>query len=128
LLLDHHADVNARDKLRGTTAIMWATEQLHPEAVKLLIEHGASVSVATDIDTRNSRNNLANTVTQRLRSSFGALGKRGPGFDGTPPPSDPATAPKGPAVASRNAPATQPNGEDDVVSFFRRPAPKDGGG
>jgi uncharacterized protein len=147
LLLDHHADVNAKDKLRGTTALMWATEQSHPEAVKLLIEHGASVSAATDIDTRNSRNNLANTVTQRLHSSFGVLGKRGPGFDGTPLP-DPAGAPKGeaapktsapthePIVASaggavvpaKTAPGTQPNGEDEVISFFRRPAPKDGGG
>ncbi len=148
LLLEHHADVNAKDKLRGTTALMWATEQVHPEAVKLLVEHGATVGVATNIDTRNSRNNLANTVTQRLRSSFGALGKRGPGFDGTPPPPDGAAAPKGeaapktsapthePIVASaggavvpaKAAPATQPNGEDEVVSFFRRPAKKDGGG
>jgi ankyrin repeat protein len=142
VLLDHHAEVNAKDKLRGTTALMWATEQSHPEAVKLLIEHGASVSAATDVDTRNARNNLANTVKQRLHSSFGVLGKRGPGFDGTPPPPDGAAAPKGPAspaapgarssagpaVATKGAPGTQPNGEDEVISFFRRPAPKDGGG
>jgi uncharacterized protein len=127
VLLDHHADVNAKDKLRGTTALMWATEQAHPEAVKLLIERGASVSVATNVDTRNSRNNLANTVTQRLRSSFGALGKRGAGFDGTPPP-DAAAAPKAPTAGSKGAPPAQPNGEDEAISFFRRPAPKDGGG
>jgi ankyrin repeat protein len=126
LLLDHQADVNAKDKLRGTTALMWAIEQSHPEAVKLLIEHGAALSVATFVDTRNSRNNLANTVTQRLRSSFGVLGKRGPGNDGTPPP--PAAAPKAPAVAVKNATPTQPDGEDEVVAFFRRPAKKDGGG
>jgi len=122
LLLDYHADVNAKDKLRGTTALMWAIDQSHPEAVKLLIEHGAAVSVATYNDTRNSRNNLANTVTQRLRSSFGVLGKRGPGNDGTPPLPEGAAAPKAPAAP------TQPNGEDEVVSFFRRPAKKDGGG
>ena len=34
VLLDHKADVNAKDKLRGTTALMWAAEQAHPEAVK----------------------------------------------------------------------------------------------
>jgi len=116
LLLDHHADVNAKDKQRGTTALMWATEQLHPEAVKLLVEHGGSVSAATDIDTRNARNNLANTVTQRLHSSFGVLGKRGPGNDGTPPRPEGQAAPKPPA------------GEDEVAAFFRRPAKKDGGG
>ncbi len=120
-LLDHHADVNAKDKLRSTTALMWAAEQGHPEAVKLLVEHGAAVGAQTDIDTRNARNNLANTVKQRLHSSFGVLGKRGPGNDGTPPLPERA--------AARKAPATQPNGEDEVVAaFFRRPAKKDGGG
>jgi uncharacterized protein len=119
VLLDQHADVNAKDKLRGTTALMWATEQSHPEAVKLLIEHGATVGAQSDIDTRNARNNLANTVKQRLHSSFGVLGKRGPGNDGTPPPPErPASKPS----------AQSPNGEDDFAAFFRRPAKKDGGG
>jgi ankyrin repeat protein len=135
-LLDHHADVNAKDRLRGTTALMWATEQSHPEAVKLLIEHGAAVSAQTEIDTRNARNNLANTVKQRLHSSFGVLGKRGPGNDGTPPLPEGAAAPtapaRGPAVASARGPKTSPaseaNAEDDFAAFFRRPAKKDGGG
>ncbi len=134
VLLDHHADVNAKDKLRGTTALMWATDQSHPEAVKLLVAHGASVSAQTDIDTRNARNNLANTVKQRLHSSFGVFGKRGPGNDGTPPlpagqsaARTPAPAPR-PAVASRTSPASEANPEDDFIAFFRRPAKKDGGG
>ena len=140
VLLDHHADVNAKDKLRWTTALMWATEQSHPEAVKLLVEHGAAVGAQTEIDTRNARNNLANTVKQRLHSSFGVLGKRGPGNDGTPPPPDGADAPKprhpstkaAPngqrAVASKTSPASEANAEDDFAAFFRRPAKKDGGG
>ncbi len=148
LLLDHKADVNAKDTLRGTTALMWATEQLHPDAVKLLIAHGAVVSAQTDKDTRNARNNLANTVKQRLHSSFGVFGKRGPGNDGTPPLSERAASAKGPAPAAgrtpavgpevasagepesgaRKGPPTQPNGEDDFIAFFRRPAKKDGGG
>jgi uncharacterized protein len=138
VLLDHHADVNAKDKLRGTTALMWATDQMHPEAVKLLLEHGAAVGAQTEIDTRNSRNNLANTVKQRLHSSFGVFGKRGPGNDGTPPLSERAAAPKppaGPSVAQPNAsggkpngPAGKPNAEDEAIAFFRLPAKKDGGG
>src|SRR3984957_16416414 len=160
-LLDHHADVNAKDKLRGTTALMWATEQSHPEAVKLLVEHGATVGAQSEFDSRNARNNLANTVKQRLHSSFGVLGKRGPGNDGTPalpdgtaaskdgsaapkedaaaskvkePKHEPAVAPTGATVASnvtvasKTSPASEANAEDDVVSFFRRPAKKDGGG
>jgi ankyrin len=133
VLLAYHADVNAKDKLRSTTALMWATEQVHPEAVKLLVEHGAAVGTQTETDTRNARNNLANTVKQRLHGSFGALGKRGPGNDGTParPEADagrkPVAAPK---PAGNGATAKNPNSEaeDDFVAFFRRPAKKDGGG
>jgi ankyrin repeat protein len=139
-LLDHHADVNAKDKLRGTTALMWATEQSHAEAVKLLVEHGATVGAQSEFDSRNARNNLANTVKQRLHSSFGVLGKRGPGNDGTPalpeaaapkitaPKHEAPVAPTGERAASKDAPATQPNGEDEIAAFFRRPAKKDGGG
>ncbi len=136
VLLDHHADVNAKDKLRSTTALMWATAQSHPQAVKLLIEHGAAVGAQTEIDTRNARNNLANTVKQRLHSSFGVFGKRGPGNDGTPPlpegapqaPAPRAARVGGPAVASKTSPASEANPEDDFAAFFRRPAKKDGGG
>jgi ankyrin repeat protein len=43
VLLDHGADVNAKEDLRGTTALMWAADEAHPDAVKLLIERGADV-------------------------------------------------------------------------------------
>ena len=76
ILLEHKADVNAKEKLRGTTALMWAVEQVHPAAVKLLIEHGADVRAASNADTRNARNNLANTVTERLNSRLGVLGQK----------------------------------------------------
>jgi len=36
--------VNARESLRGTTALMWAAEQRHPDAVKVLLEVGADHS------------------------------------------------------------------------------------
>lgn len=130
VLLKYHADVNAKDKLRGTTALMWASEQAHPQAMKVLIANGAMVGAQTDIDTRNARNNLANTVTQRLHGAFGALGKRGPGNDGTPaPPETAAAAPKPPAKGSATASKTAPASEaEDFAAFFRRPAKKDGGG
>jgi len=126
VLLDHHADANVKDKLRSTTALMWAAEQSHPEAVKLLIEHGATVGAQTEVDTRNARNNLANTVTQRLHSSLGALGQKGPGGAAAPKP--PALSAAGPVVASKTAPAGEATPEDDFAAYFRRPAKKDGGG
>src|SRR5881396_2116774 len=44
LLFAAGADVNAKEKLRGTTALMWAVDQKHPAAVKVLVELGADVS------------------------------------------------------------------------------------
>ena len=45
LLLDRGANVNARDKKFGQTALMWAAG--HPAAVRLLVEHGADVRAST---------------------------------------------------------------------------------
>jgi uncharacterized protein len=73
LLVDHKAQINAKDKLRGTTALMWAVEQSHPAAVKILIERGADVKANADPDAGGKpRNNLANPKTQRQNSFFGA--------------------------------------------------------
>jgi ankyrin repeat protein len=45
LLVAAGADVNARENLRGTTALMWAAEQKHPSAVKALLDGGADFSL-----------------------------------------------------------------------------------
>jgi ankyrin repeat protein len=139
VLLDRQADVNAREKLRGTTALMWAVDQGHSDAVKLLIRHGAEVSAATGPDTRNGRNNLADTVAQRLNSSFGVIGQaraRGgsaaTGASGTPPGAPPAAGPgrggrggRAPGAAGGDA---GPAGEGGIPAFMMRPQIKDGGG
>jgi uncharacterized protein len=66
ILLDHKADPSLKENLRGTTALMWAVEQSHPEAVKTLVARGADVNAASNPDTRNSRLNLAPTVQERI--------------------------------------------------------------
>ena len=43
VLLDHGADVNAKETLRGTTPLMWAADEGHAAAIKLLIERGADI-------------------------------------------------------------------------------------
>ena len=86
VLLAYNVDVNVKEKIRGTTALMWAAEQAHPEAVKLLIEYGADLHAASNPDARNARNNLANTVTERLNSPFGAIGQRRPRASAIAPP------------------------------------------
>jgi uncharacterized protein len=150
VFIDHKAELNAKEKLRGTTAIMWAAEQSHPAAVKLLASAGADVKAQSDPDTRNSRLNLAPTIQQRLTSAQGAggLGAGTPGRGGAASPgANPAGAnPAGGAGGGRGrgagrgaaasagadgAPLPALNEEtataDDFASF-RRAAPRDGGG
>jgi len=134
VLLDHQADTNAKDKLRGTTPLMWASEQGHPEAVRFLIQHGADIGAQTNPDTRNARNNLANTVTQRLNSAFGAVGQAraraasggapgaGPGGRGGRGPSGPAASGPG------SAPSPGDVSAEDVAAAFGPSKKTDGGG
>ncbi len=74
VLVQAKADVNAKEKLRGTTALMWAAEQVHPETVKALIAAGADVSAATGFDTKGARAYLAPSVAARRNSAQGAGG------------------------------------------------------
>jgi len=46
-LLEHGADVNAKENVRGQTALMWAVSQRHPEVVRALLKQGADASVHT---------------------------------------------------------------------------------
>ncbi len=126
-LLDHKADVNAKENLRGTTALMWAAEQSHPAAVKLLVEHGADLRAASNIDTRNSRLNLAPTVQARLQSAQGSGGASANGNG--------ARAGRGGgAPAAGGGRGARPSADDDLAvaddfaAFFRGPQVKDGGG
>jgi uncharacterized protein len=46
-LLSHEANVNARDRDRDQTALMWAVSQRHPDVVRALLEGGADVQART---------------------------------------------------------------------------------
>jgi ankyrin repeat protein len=43
------AEVNAKESLRGTTALMWAAEQSHPAAVKALLDAKADYSLKSAV-------------------------------------------------------------------------------
>jgi ankyrin repeat protein len=68
LLLNHNAEVNARETLRGTTPLMWAVEQRHADAVRLLVEHGADKMAVTNPDSKGGTAYLAPTRTDVRRS------------------------------------------------------------
>jgi ankyrin repeat protein len=130
VLLAHKADINAKEKLRGTTALMWAAEQSHPEAVKLLAASGADVKAQSDLDTRNSRLNLAPTVQARLNSAQGAGGANAAGFGAAPPAAagGRGRAGRGAAAAAGGPALNEETASADDFANFRRAAPKDGGG
>jgi uncharacterized protein len=124
VLLDRKADPNLKEKLRGTTAIMWAAEQSHPEAVKLLAANGADVKAVSDPDTRNFRLNLAPTVQARQNSAQGAGGLSAPAAGRGGGRGRGGAAPAGAGGPTLN----EETATADDFAFFRRPAPKDGGG
>jgi ankyrin repeat protein len=67
--------VNLREKLRGTTALMWAAEQRHPEAVKILLASGADPSIKS-AGAGLPRNYMANRVNTRTVDLAQARRKR----------------------------------------------------
>jgi ankyrin repeat protein len=64
LLLEAGVEVNATEKLRGTTALMWAAEQGHTEAVRALVKAGANASAKSG-PAGLPRNYLAPRVNTR---------------------------------------------------------------
>jgi ankyrin repeat protein len=64
LLVEAGANVNAREPLRGTTALMWAVEQRHPEAVAALLKAGADPA-ARSAGAGLPRNYIAPRVNTR---------------------------------------------------------------
>ena len=61
LLISHGADVNAREKWRNQTPLMWAAAEQQPAMVRLLLKHGAAK------DERSLVNDWARQVTAEPR-------------------------------------------------------------
>src|SRR5205085_6556960 len=49
VLVDHGADVNARDKTNGQTALMFAAAVNSAEAIKILLARGADANLTTNV-------------------------------------------------------------------------------
>src|SRR6185503_13709575 len=64
VLVEAGANVNAREPVRGTTALMWAVEQRHPEAVAALLKAGADPT-ARSAGAGLPRNYIAPRVNTR---------------------------------------------------------------
>jgi uncharacterized protein len=68
LLVGHGADVNARERFRDQTAVMWAAAENRPEMVAFLISKGAAVNV------RAKANDWPNQITSEPRVQYRPTG------------------------------------------------------
>jgi uncharacterized protein len=133
VLLDHGADVNARETLRGTTALMWAADEAHPAAIQLLIQRGADIKARSNPAPRGRGPALGKSNDPRRAvaaqgaalaareaspdlATLSALGGRGGGRG----------AGRG-AGGAGGAAAADGDQTDDAAPQRGRPAPKDGG-
>jgi ankyrin repeat protein len=74
LLLDHGAEVNAKESWRGQTALMWATAENHPAVVQLLVDHGADVNIVSGVfDFREMKVKPGDVPMHFPRGGFTAL-------------------------------------------------------
>jgi ankyrin repeat protein len=135
VLLDHGADVNAKETLRGTTALMWAADEGHAPAIQLLLQHGADIKARSDPAERGRGPALGKSNDPR--KAVEALGKALAAGISTPQLGAAGTVSLVPTVPARGAKgkagaASIGADDDDAAAFFGfgrgRPAPKDGGG
>jgi len=68
LLVQHGADVNAHERFRDQTALMWAAAENRPEMVAFLISKGAAVNV------RAKANDWPNQITSEPRVQYRPTG------------------------------------------------------
>ncbi len=77
LLLAKGAQVDAREKLRGTTALMWAAANSNTAAVKLLVKKGADISARSATTPPGRRPYLADSGRARIKEFIDGVGQGG---------------------------------------------------
>ena len=127
LLIAGGADVECvRENVRGTTALMWAADQRHPEAVRMLLEVGADYSAQSGPAGGLPRNYMANPASTRERPRSGAApGARRPSPRGGAPYQEQLEWEAANNVDLGNAPRLQ-SGPQPLGQTFRAAWPRAG--
>jgi len=77
VLLANGARIDEREKLRGTTALMWAAANSNPEAVRFLVKKGADVNAKSGTTAPGRRPYLAPPGRERIQEFIDGTGLRG---------------------------------------------------
>jgi ankyrin repeat protein len=77
VLLANGAKIDEREKLRGTTALMWAAANSNPEAVRFLVKKGADVNAKSGTTAPGRRPYLAPPGRERIQEFIDGTGLRG---------------------------------------------------
>src|SRR6185436_5846624 len=77
LLLKRGATLEAREKLRGTTALMWAAANSNTDAVKFLIARGADINAHSATTPPGRRPYIAPPGRERIQEFIDGTGLRG---------------------------------------------------
>jgi ankyrin repeat protein len=131
VLLDRGAEVNARETLRGTTALMWAADEGHAAALQVLIQRGADIRARSNPAPRGRGPALgkANDPRKAVAAQGAALAARERSPDLNALQALQVSGATATAAGRPAAPAaTVPDAEqaDDAAPRVRK-APEDGG-
>lgn len=77
VLLSNGAKIDEREKLRGTTALMWAAANSNPEAVRFLVKKGADINAKSGTTAPGRRPYLAPPGRERIQEFIDGTGLRG---------------------------------------------------
>src|SRR5690606_12563948 len=77
VLLDHGAETDAVETLRGTTALMWAAANSNSAAVRVLVDHGADVALRSSPIRRGRGPYVAPSARERIEEFEQGTGLRG---------------------------------------------------
>lgn len=77
LLIDRGAEIDAKEKLRGTTALMWAASYRNASAVQLLLDNGANLSLRSGTTAPGRGPYLAPSARSVIRGFYRRIATAG---------------------------------------------------
>jgi ankyrin repeat protein len=105
VLVDHGANVNAKETIRGTTPLMWAADEGHAPAIQYLIQHGADIKARSNLVERGRGPALgkSNDPRKQVAAQGAALaaGQASPDLGTLRAAADGTAAPAAPAQGQR---------------------------